>query len=85
MLGPYRPSRPPLTRDITYWGEASMRARAVPEGRPVRCGELIKGMFDPGLGTSFRTRLIEELDVLCRLAARFKHYYEKAALTEDAF
>jgi len=35
--------------------------------------------------TSFRTRLIEELDVLCRLAARFKHYYEKPALTEDAF
>ena len=33
----------------------------------------------------FRTRLIEELDVLCRLAARFKHYYEKPALTEDAF
>ena len=45
------PSRLPLTRDITYWGEASMRARAVPEGRPVRCGELKKGIFDPGLGT----------------------------------
>ena len=42
-------------------------------------------IFDSGLGTSFRTRLIEELDVLCRLAARFKHYYEKPALTEDAF
>ncbi len=37
------PSRLPVTRDITYWGEASMRARAVPEGRPVRCGELKKG------------------------------------------
>ena len=38
--------------DITYWGEASMRARAVPEGRPVRCGELKKGMGSaPALGT----------------------------------
>ena len=36
--------------DITYWGEASMRARAVPEGRPVRCGELKKGIFGPGSG-----------------------------------
>ena len=35
--------------------------------------------------TCFRTKHIEELDVLCRLAARFKHYYEKPALTEDAF
>ena len=26
----------------TYWGEASMRARAA-GGRPVRCGELKKG------------------------------------------
>ena len=32
MLGPCRPSRLPVTRDITYWGEASMRARAVLEG-----------------------------------------------------
>ena len=71
-------------------------------GRPVRCGELKKGMgsapawvrkkrgekplfFRTQKDTSFRTRLIEELDVLCRLAARFKHYYEKPALTEDAF
>ena len=38
--------------DITYWDEASMRARAVPEGRPVRCGELKKGMGSaPALGT----------------------------------
>ena len=38
--------------DITYWGEASMRARAVPEGRPVRCGELKKGMGSaPAAGT----------------------------------
>ena len=38
--------------DITYWGEASMRARAVPKGRPVRCGELKKGMGStPALGT----------------------------------
>ena len=36
--------------DITYWDEASMRARAVPEGRPVRCGELKKGLFDLGSG-----------------------------------
>ena len=27
-----------------------MRARAVPEGRPVRCGELKKGLFGPGGG-----------------------------------
>ena len=33
-----------------YWGEASIRARAVPEGRPVRCGELKKGLFGPGSG-----------------------------------
>ena len=38
--------------DITYWGEASMRARAVPEGRPVRCGELKKGTGSaPAAGT----------------------------------
>ena len=35
-----------------YWGEASMRARAVPEGRPVRCGELKKGTGSaPAAGT----------------------------------
>ena len=45
------PSRLPLTRDITYWGEASIRARAVPEGRPVRCGELKKGLSAPAAGT----------------------------------
>ena len=28
-----------------------MRARAVPEGRPVRCGELKKGIFGPGADT----------------------------------
>ena len=33
--------------DITYWDEASMRARAVPEGRPVRFGELKKGLSVP--------------------------------------
>ena len=38
--------------DITYWDEASMRARAVPEGRPVRCGKLKKGMGSaPAAGT----------------------------------
>ena len=35
--------------DITYWDEASMRARAVPEGRPVRCGELKKVWVRPRL------------------------------------
>ena len=45
------PSRLPLTRDITYWDEASMRARAVPEGRPVRCGELKKVYSTSALGT----------------------------------
>ena len=43
--------------DITYWGEASMRARAVPEGRPVRCGELKKGLFGPGSGYKKRQAL----------------------------
>ena len=40
-----------ITQVKTYWGEASMRARAVPEGRPVRCGELKKGLFGPGADT----------------------------------
>ncbi len=60
--------------DITYWGEASMRARAVPEGRPVRCGELKKGTGSaPVQGTYSRTALYQELDELCRLVDKYKH------------
>ena len=76
-----------ITQVKAYWGEASMRARAA-GSRPVRCGELKKGLSAPGRvqekggpktslsctlkDTCFRTRLIEELDVLCRLAAKYK-------------
>jgi len=37
------------------------------------------------IGIDDKIMIIEELDVLCILAARFKHYFEKPALTEDAF